>query len=234
MKKAFTLIELLVVIAIIAVLMGVLMPALGMARKQAWQSVCQSNLRQIGVAASMYAEDNDQAVPRGARGGPNESIWFNAFMPFLAHAKHKRDYQDVKIYRCPAYPDKRQTVCYVINGWQFADLRDMTGSEIDNFDGRFKLTGQKRLHETIYLADNESGSWRPIIERANDRGINLCDVWHPSHMPSSDAEAGSGNLHRRVARERHRKGCNVLFSDWHVEWMGEAEMTLDMWRFHDQ
>ncbi len=49
-----------------------------------------------------------------------------------------------------------------------------------------------------------------------------------------DAEAGTGNLHRRVARERHRTGCNVLFADWHVEWMGAEEMTLNMWRFRDQ
>ncbi len=62
LKKGFTLIELLMVIAIISVLMGILMPVLGRVRKQAWQSVCKSNLRQIGMGAILYAQDFDDAV----------------------------------------------------------------------------------------------------------------------------------------------------------------------------
>lgn len=58
-RKGFTLIELLVVISIIALLMAILMPVLGRARKQAWQAVCRSNLRQIGIGAAFYADDND-------------------------------------------------------------------------------------------------------------------------------------------------------------------------------
>jgi len=53
-KRAFTLIELLVVIAIIALLMAILMPALRRAKEQARRSVCQSNMRQIGVAIATY------------------------------------------------------------------------------------------------------------------------------------------------------------------------------------
>ena len=231
MKKAFTLIELLVVIAIIAILMGILMPVLGRVRKQAWQSVCKSNLRQIGMGAILYAQDFDDAVPRGAGGG-NANIWFQVFMPYLDQAKGTTDYRDVKIYRCPAYPDKRQTVCYVVNGWEFTDRQDNIGHEIINTDASFKLRGYRHLSETLYLADNEDGSWRPIITSARDPGIDQCDVWHPNHLPTSTSE--TTNLSRRIARARHRNGCNVLYSDWHVDWMAAKTMTVDMWRYRRQ
>jgi len=67
--KGFTLIELLVVIAIIALLMGILMPALQRVRKQAREAACLSNLRQWGTAAAMYNTEHDGkmwVIPAGA------------------------------------------------------------------------------------------------------------------------------------------------------------------------
>jgi prepilin-type N-terminal cleavage/methylation domain-containing protein/prepilin-type processing-associated H-X9-DG protein len=59
-KRGFTLIELLVVIAIIAILAAILFPVFGRAREQARKATCQSNLKQLGLAAFMYVQDWDE------------------------------------------------------------------------------------------------------------------------------------------------------------------------------
>ena len=108
--RGFTLIELLVVIAIIALLMGILMPALQRVRKQSKGVVCKSNLKQIGLAANFYADHYDLYIPRSAEWGGDIKPWFQLFMPFLAQKPVNDDYRSVDIFRCPSYPDKEQPV----------------------------------------------------------------------------------------------------------------------------
>jgi prepilin-type N-terminal cleavage/methylation domain-containing protein len=71
-KKGFTLVELLVVIAIIALLMGILMPALARVRQIAFRMVCGTNLSGLGKAMLIYSNDYDDEYPRA--GGRN-STW---------------------------------------------------------------------------------------------------------------------------------------------------------------
>ena len=75
-RRGFTLIELLVVIAIIALLIGILLPALGQARKAGQVAVCQSNMRQLGIAMNTYAADfADKQATYSWRAGNTQSQW---------------------------------------------------------------------------------------------------------------------------------------------------------------
>jgi prepilin-type N-terminal cleavage/methylation domain-containing protein/prepilin-type processing-associated H-X9-DG protein len=105
-KAAFTLIELLVVIAVIAILAAILFPVFAQARERARMTACVSNMRQIGTALMMYAQDYDETFPyaffRGNKGTALDPsyVWKNAIRSYL---------KNLDVLTCPSNPYSRST-----------------------------------------------------------------------------------------------------------------------------
>jgi type II secretory pathway pseudopilin PulG len=215
-------VELLVVIGIIAVLIAILLPALGRAREQSKRVQCLSNMRQIGFGMLGYINDNKGWFPAAAA--------FNAYDDWI-YWENGRDHNQgclVKYlgdknfvaahYTCPSdNVDGHKTYPYSYT------MNECMGGLVakDNGDlhGRIKITQVKRPAEKIMIIDESSatiddGCWAPQ-HYASD-GHNLLSNRHDkASEKSSDPHAGSGN---------------ALFADMHAAYTDRINSTkIEYW-----
>jgi len=241
-NKGFTLIELLVVIAIIAILAAILFPVFSRAREQARKTACLSNMKQLGTALTMYAQDWDETLPTwywpcwklGPEGG---LAWWEQLAPYT---------KNWQVFECPSSTSTERAtipVCYP-QKWN----RPENGHPIDyGYNERImnpiipcgcgisksqtaKLAAIASPAETVVISDGRHAVLGATWDEGTGIHIYLAFTnpgpgWNDPSSGLTCCPAVIHNLDEATKRfSRHTGGSNLVFADGHAKWYAVPQL----------
>ncbi|MBI4661454.1 MAG: DUF1559 domain-containing protein [Verrucomicrobia bacterium] len=237
---AFTLIELLVVIAIIAILAAMLLPSLSAAKSAALSAKCRNNLRQIGLATSMYVDDHGSYPIWNVNPETSAEFvyWYDELQPYTVSK-----WTD-PLYRCPTYKGmtilgNRENVPlgsygYNANGtkFDFSDLGLGGYAKVFGLDEWVSIPESKVRAPADMLAFGDAPLIvvLPIVLKAaydiqgdlGYHGFGLLDINQRNKMQAPNSSFGLRAL--KASKLRHRGTYNVTFCDGHAENLKEEKL----------
>jgi len=240
--KAFTLVEVLVVIAVIALLMAILLPVLGRAKRQAKAVVCRSNLRQWGLWFSMYTADNDDRFFGGYydrdhewRGGP---LWTLPMWPYY------KDSNDVLLcpmamkHKCDRHSASDPFASMGHPGNKFSSWtmnKDTSGLHLRYLYGSYGLNSYVRNDPNHYSSGRYwYRHWRTTLVKSPANIPVFLDSIRPNTSdphdpPPYDDMMPSWRRSSSSEINRHDGYLNALFLDWTVRRVGLKELWTLKW-----
>ena len=252
-RSGFTLIELMVVVAIVALLMSILMPALGRARKSAESVSCQGRLKHWGLIYKLYTDDFDGYFYEGRgfakhpknkdKGGEQMGWWMNALRPYYKDSwdllfcpsatKIAESMQDFGTFR--AY-----TAAKVVNRYRRpgeGSTKDFYASYGENSWISYMFTDQNPVRKLEYF-------WKGIHNLTNAYNIPVFgdstwfDAWpfskdYPPKRPDDwmiymGEQSGADEM-KQFCINRHNGFINLLFMDMTVRKIGLKELWTLKW-----
>ena len=235
-KKAFTLIELLVVIAIIALLMGILMPALNRARKQARAVACQARIKSWGLFFKLYTDDFDGKFTPGwdPTYGGEPALWMNVLRPYYKN--------DLDMLLCPS---ARKVVNNAQDlGTYKAWTRNVDLPEGGAFDyvGSYSINSWTNDMTADRGARKQEWFWRKTHSVKNTNKVPLFgdSIWMDAWPRATDAppanedefgwgDQGTTDEMKHFCIARHNGKVQLCFMDWSVRPVGLKELWTLKW-----
>jgi prepilin-type N-terminal cleavage/methylation domain-containing protein len=232
-RGAFTLIELLVVIAIIAILAALLLPALSAAKEKGRRALCTGNLRQIGIACTLYANDYNDVFPRAAK----NSGW-NALNPFQFESSMLAEASELGFSTNNAFQQGGAAIAPTV--WTCPNRPGLPATSAANvwalgyaYFGGF-TNWSMSLGTYPACSPLKTSSAKPTWMLASDMMLNFSTI--PSQKwsdPTLGSTNGLGNLpaHPRPGNLSIPAGINEVFVDDSVEWV-KASRTMCLYDPH--